>query len=482
MTFDEVDINLTEIVFDIGLNDPEEVITGQITVDLFLNNERIRTQNITDYESLFRVTFRQLVQNTTYRIDVFATIDRDSVKIGTYTFTTLSSEVVSIETPQDFLDMRNNRSGNYVLAKDLDFTDVTFTTPFTSSFSGTFDGQGFTISNINITTISTYTGVFGYISTGKVFDLTLDNITIGTVEEPLTMATSSRVGILAGYVASASSELTNITITNSHIHYTTASTVHAYVGGAVGEQRGKMEDVTLDNVTVSVVGQAHGRIKLGGVVGYLYEDAQLKRISSNADVIFNLDAQNTRDRDFSIIIGGVIGDNASKTVLRAVDSIYSTGDITITNLDFNTLESTVKGTYGVFVGGLAGVSYSNIYQGFYGGNISVTHEKNAFESVVSKSMVVGGLIGVYASNQPLDYLIRYSDNNTIDIIIADDVNMRYSQTVGQNVRSSVLNVGVYGDLHITLNGNDVTGNNEVPVITDADTFFITDWIKTEFPN
>jgi hypothetical protein len=481
MTFENVEIGLNSIVFDIELDDPEESITGFLTVDLFLGDERIRTQNVVDFQGLTGVTFSTLTPGTAYRIDVFATVDRDSIKIGTYSFTTLSAETITIQTPEDFMNMKNNRSGNYVLANDLDFTDVEFQTPFVSSFSGTFDGQGYTISNINFTSILTYHGVFGYISTGKIQNFTLDNITIGTEENPILMITSSRVGIIAGYVASTSAEIKNVTVSNSTIHFRTTSTVHAYVGGAVGEHRGKMEDVTLDNVTVSLESGSYGRIKLGGVVGYLYEEATFKRIASNADVNFKLDAANTRDRNFSIIIGGVIGHNLTKIQPRAIDSVYSTGNVTVSELNFNTLDTSTQGTYQVIVGGFAGLSASNIYQGFYSGNIEVNHVKNEHEAVVNKTFLIGGLIGNYTSNAQLEGLLKINLGHTFVINVDDDVTLRASQGVGQNVRGASLAIGLLGTPHLLINGVDETTEDVTPVILDATSFFTSDWIKENLP-
>ncbi|MFU8793541.1 MAG: hypothetical protein ACNA7K_05890 [Acholeplasmataceae bacterium] len=479
--FTSVEVELTQVIFTLVLTDPNEEVNS-LTVEVFKGNERVRTLNVNDAEGLEGITFTSLTTETLYRIEVSASIGRDIISVGTYEFTTLSAALVTIETTEQFLNMKNNRSGNYVLGNDLDFEGVTFVTPFSSSFSGTFDGQGHTISNITFDSISTYTGIFGFVSTGTIQNLVFDNITIGTEAEPLVMQTSARIGIISGYVAGSNALIENITIKNSRIYVEIASTIHMYVGGAVGEQRGKLEDITLENVDVSLTSKSYGRVKLGGVVGYLYEEATLKRIASDVNVTFALDAANTRDRDFSIFVGGVIGDNLGKISPRAVDSIYSTGDVIISQLDFNTLETSTKGFYIVYVGGLVGRSLSNVYQGFYDGNLSVTHVKGDHDDVASKTFSIGGLVGFYGANESLQYLIRVGAGNQINVDVADDVNLRAKQTVGQNARQATLTVGVVGTQHLMINGNDETMTDNPTVINDIQSFYITDWIKERFPN
>ena len=482
--FKDFDYDLTWVSFSIELSDPDERITGNINIELFENDTRRQTRVAQVLEDLENITFSGLTTGTTYEIRVIAGVGREAVTIGERTFTTLSDQPISIETPEDFMNMRNNRSGQYILENDLDFEGVEFKAPFGQQhFSGTFDGQGFTISNIEFTSMQTYTGVFGYITTGKVFDVHLENIIIGTEEDPIKMTTSTRAGIISGYQSNTNSEITNITVKNSQIYMITSSTVHAYVGGAIGEARGKVEDITLENVTVSVVSEAQGRIKLGAVVGYLYDSATLKRVSSQTDVIFELDFKraNTRDMDFSILIGGIIGENAPKTNLRAVENVYNIGDINV-DLAFNTPETSTKGNYTVYVGGVAGMSYANIYQSFYKGNISLNHEKNEFEEgVVNKFIFVGGLMGSYASRQTLNQALKINnDGKEMNVNVSDDVTLLVSQTIARFVHTPTVHTGLIGSEHLMVNGVDQSASEDVTIILDPLEFFLSDWMKEKY--
>lgn len=475
------------ITFSITISDPEEEITGTITVRLYdPEGEEIDSRTLTTEEDWTDISFTGLDNDVTYIIKVHATIGRKTAVIGERTFSPLSTATNEITTAEQFLAMRDNRSGNYVLKNDIDFTGVEFTSPFTSSFSGTFDGGGFALSNIAITKVNSYTGVFGYVSSGTISNLVLDGVTIGTAQEPLMMATSSRVGILAGYISSTSATIENITIRNSTINYEMSSTVQAYVGAIAGENRGDILNITIENTAVGLLAKSHGIVKMGGAVGLLYDGATMKEIRSDASVTFELRMAKSSDAFEWYMIGGLIGDNKATTGATSVENIYSTGDVTITNLDFNTasdMTETIR--YEVFVGGLAGSSDGPVTNAFYGGSISFTHQKNDYEDSIVKIFAVGGLFGRYNSNTASMKLVRVGTGQTISVNVSDDVNAFLSQVAARPSGSAVIEAFVYGEEHLNLNDVSVILGDTVTLITDITDIFDT-WMaeafQTVYPN
>jgi hypothetical protein len=475
-TVGEDGITTDGITFSITIDDPEGEITGTVTVRLYDEDENeITSKAIAGEEDWENITFSGLENDVTYTLKVHATMGRNTAVIGEKTFRPLSTATNEITTTDEFLAMKDNRSGTYVLKNDLDFTDVEFTSPFTSSFSGSFDGGGFALRNITFTKVNSYTGVFGYIASGTVKNLTLDNVSIGTAEEPLLMATSSRVGILAGYISSTSAVIEDITITNSSINYSSSSTVQAYVGAIAGENRGSVTGVSIVDTTVSLTGTSHGKIKVGGAVGMLYEGATLREVGSEADVTFELAATPHRevDRDFNILVGGLIGDNAAINISDAVDNVWSTGNVTVTNLDFNTDPENTAGRYVVYVGGLAGSSNAVLSNAFYGGSISLDHQKNDHDDDVVKVFSVGGLVGYYLSRYQSANLVRMGDGQTITVTVSDDVNITLSQLAGHTSGVGTLEASVFGETHLELNGVSKTAEDNVTVITDITGVFDT---------
>ncbi|PKK97085.1 MAG: hypothetical protein CVV58_03050 [Tenericutes bacterium HGW-Tenericutes-3] len=479
-TFYDVEVFQTALVLSIEVDDPDQEITGTITVNLLKPDGTIaNSKQMASEEDYVGITFTALDNTITYTVEVKATVGRNSIVIGTADYTPLTTSIIHITTPEQFLNMNTNRSGNYVLDNDLDFTDVEFTSPFTASFSGYFDGQDYTIRNITFTKIATYTGIFGYVSSGTIKNLNIENVTIGTQAEPLAMITSSRVGILAGYVSSSTASIENISITDSEINYSNSSTVQAYVGAVAGEFRGNLVGLDVDNVEINVTSTSYGKIKIGGAVGLLHEDGRLKEATVNADIHFTMAGDSLKNREIQINVGGVIGDHNARNNNKSVENIASMSNITV-DLNFGTSADTTSANYAVYVGGIAGIATSNVLNSFYGGSITVNHQKNDNEQDVVKSIFVGGLFGFYGSNKQLLQVVRLGNGQTIDINVSDDVRLKASQTLGDKASSAVLVIGVYGDLSLNVNSVSVTDTDTSTVYTELGEYFTSDWIWEAF--
>lgn len=479
-TFYDVDLQQTTMTFSIEVNDPDSEITGVVTIKLLRPDG-----SIANYQEAFSeaeyvdISFSSLDNTLTYKIEVHATVGRNSIMIGTVTYSLPTASTIHITTTEEFLSMNTNRAGHYVLDNDLDFTDVDFVSPFTASFSGTFDGQGYTIANVTFGRITTYTGLFGYVSSGKIENLVVDNVTIGTEALPLEMITSSRVGILAGYVSSTTATIENVTISNSEINYSTSSTVQAYVGGVAGEFRAIMTNVTVDNVKIGLTSTSYGKIKIGGAFGFLSLDAKIKELFVDTDIHFIMAGSSLKNRDVQINIGGLFGDNNAINNIKSVQDVAGVGSIVV-DLDFGTTADTTTGNYAVYVGGIAGFAMTNTTNAFYGGSITLNHAKNDNETNVSKTFFVGGLFGFYGSNKLISKVVRYGDLQTIDITVSDDVTLKASQTFGDKIGTTVHTVGIFGDLSLIINAVSEVASDPSVVYTDLTDYFTSEWSQDTF--
>ncbi|RXJ96788.1 hypothetical protein CRU94_01370 [Arcobacter sp. AHV-9/2010] len=115
----------------------------------------------------------------------------------------------------------------------------------TNKFIGTFDGKGFTISDLYINRPSTYVGLFGYINNSTIKNLGLTNVDI---------TGSNYVGGLVGYINHG-------TITNSYANGKVSGI--GYIGGLVGYNGG---NGIITNSYAS--GTVSGNSYIGGLVGY----------------------------------------------------------------------------------------------------------------------------------------------------------------------------------------------------------------------
>ena len=203
----------------------------------------------------------------------------DITRVDTSTMTALSSVsedtrlsdgTYKICTTEDLIQLaamaNDYKTGNctFVLANDIDLSTVDNWTPIGDgyAFGGTFDGNGYTISNLKINTTNNPTGLFGW-TTGTIKNLGVENVNI---------TGASDVG---GLIGKAAGTVSNCYTTGSVVmaSYTTDSGGTAVVsdaGGLVGTNFGKIIDCYSEaNVT------GDGTI-VGGLVGYSSGDGIIR--------------------------------------------------------------------------------------------------------------------------------------------------------------------------------------------------------------
>ena len=161
-----------------------------------------------------------------------------------------SGDPYLITTPKEWEQMNYDLDAHYSLSNDLDFTSYLVTRKYipigasSPRFSGSLSGNGYTVSNIDITGYEN-TGLFGHLS-GDVNYLVLDNVNVTT--------SGDYTGGLAGTTSSA--VISNINIINSEI-----TSTGNYVGGLIGEVDDDYVRYLYSEATVS------GGTFVGGVVG-----------------------------------------------------------------------------------------------------------------------------------------------------------------------------------------------------------------------
>ncbi len=234
---------------------------------------------------------------------------------------TPSSTATTISSEADFLNLIDTintggaaataaLSGNYVLGCDIDLSDNgTFAKNVINGiFTGTFDGQGFSISGANISASGTdqYIGIFAN-NTGTIKNLQLENINVNYGN--YTGATYSFVSTLAGINYG---NIDNCSVNNSNI---TAGQNQKMVGGFVGNNNGTITNSYSDtDITVG-----DGSLHVGGFSG--------DPSSSNISTCYstgNITAGNN-----CMYIGGFQG--GMSEVPSSVTNSYSTGNVTVGN-------------------------------------------------------------------------------------------------------------------------------------------------------
>ena len=171
------------------------------------------------------------------------------------------------------------------------------------------------------------------------------------------------------------------------------------------------------------------KVNVGGVAGFVGEQGGLRQVLSYADIYQEVigDYVDISTKTWNINVGGVVGDFNSR-LSRGLQDVIHTGNINV-DLDFGT-PSGQKGTYDVYIGGLTGRSYGQIYQAMYEGSIALNHTENEFESSIIKSFYVGGISGYYESNFIIDHVVYFNNTRSIDLNVSEDSKVYLSYTVG----------------------------------------------------
>lgn len=192
----------------------------------------------------------------------------------------------------------------YALGNDIYMYGVTWTPQGSADtpFIGDFDGRGYTIIRLNISSTDSNYGLFGVVSSGvSIRNFTLENCFI--------TGTNSSVGMIAGSV-----------IMSSLIHDTLS-----------------IENITINNSTINV-GDESGTMRASYGIGY---------VNNYAEVEFN-----------HVYINNCKLTSSGNFVGNFVGSINTNSNLTILNCQVNNCDMSASNSAGVggFVGSVSGAS------------------------------------------------------------------------------------------------------------------------------
>ncbi len=304
-------------------------------------------------------------------------------------------------------NIENITTGDYALATNINLPSSSFT-PIDEAvaFTGTFNGLGNTVSNLDIgsstsASTDTFAGLFGDVGPGG----TVENVGVTNIK---IYDSGNYVGGLVGANGGG-------TVLDS---YATGSVSGSGdIGGLVGYNGGGVSD---SYATGSVSGTGSSS-SVGGLVGYNYSSSTVSNsyatgsVSGSGDIgglvgsnYYSSTVSNsyaTGSVSGSGDIGGLVGDNASSST---VSDSYATGSVSGTSGDIgglvgsnglmtNSSSGIVSSSYATGsvsgsgdIGGLVGVNY---------GSISAVKDSYATGSVSgSTGSDIGGLVGLNFSN------------------------------------------------------------------------------------
>lgn len=249
--------------------------------------------------------------------------------------TCVKSIGLNIKTKDDFIEFseRVNKGNTFhgstvLLTDDLDMEGLSCVigegTTF-GVFKGTFNGQGYTINNLNITSALGAVGLFG-----TTLDATLQNIFIlkncYIYYTPNNATSTPKIGGIAGFFTAGEGRGTieNV-ISLMNIFFFDGEYKEAYIGGISGQSIGMSEAVTIRNSvgmsTINLLDEVHD-VYVGGISGMVVGDILQSSVinCNNIGKIYVGD-------NVSGTIGGVVGRLLKSTVSNCINAEPVDGDV-----------------------------------------------------------------------------------------------------------------------------------------------------------
>ncbi|AJC86732.1 two-partner secretion domain-containing protein [Campylobacter sp. RM16704] len=230
------------------------------------------------------------------------------------------------------------------------------TSMIVTSFAKTFDGQGYTLKNINIDTSSLsnkpyFVGIFG--STNNA---TIKNINVDYMGGGIKATDGARVGGFVGFASNGT--FSNISLNNiGDISSSSSSVGFSYIGGFAGNAGDvSFSNISLNNIS-SISGSGYRDIRAGGFVGGYAYRGTFSNISLNN--IGNISSSISSTTSVSYT-GGFAGYASNGTFSNI--SLNNIGNISGSSDDYS--DSYAGGFAGFASGTFSNISLNNI------GNIS----------------------------------------------------------------------------------------------------------------
>lgn len=315
-----------------------------------------------------------------------------------------TTDVIEIKTAEELSNIRENLSGHYKLAADIDLSKLTGEggslnvdgygfcpigvekaedgTYTEKAFTGVLDGAGHTIKGLHINGEAPYSdiGLFACVEGGKVYDLVLSDIDIQ-------VGTGSKfVGSLAGYVhehplTGEPAEITKVNAKSGTVAMTSDEAImtqNIAVGGIIGYV-GNAKVTNCHNMNTESAYFSNGKELpkgscsrfVGGVAGYLSDGGVISQCSNhgvtnayrNFDGIFDdasdkdIIEQALKGTSDYVVAGGIVGVAAEN---GTVEECYNTGEVNAVMVNVHTLLTfNVTSHFDTMAGGIVGTLYKN---------------------------------------------------------------------------------------------------------------------------
>ncbi len=226
-----------------------------------------------------------------------------------------------ISTPQQLAGMAylvntesRYRGFDYILTADIDLSAYYWTPIGNSSapFTGSFNGNGHTISGLYINSSSSYQGLFGYVSGhSSSFPAEISNIRVASGDLRVGISSAAIVGYGSNIRISSVKNYVDVTLISS--------TTGGAVAGILGYATNFFVIQNCKNAGDISISSTNG-MYLGGIVG------RIPRTNS-ADYCFIRECSNSGNITGTTGSGGIVGLNEASQIDFYIGNCYNSGDI-----------------------------------------------------------------------------------------------------------------------------------------------------------
>ena len=340
------------------------------------NSVAVEGRNIT-FKNVSDVT-KNGTQNTNVTMTATGEIHIGSDDGSPSGYTVTAGDVINyrlVSTPEELQAIHSTSgdiSGNYMLKNDIDMSGFGDFTPIGGanenwSFVGRFDGLGYEIKNITISSNSNYVGLFGQTGSTSV----IENVGLAGGSVTGTKNEVARIGGIVGLNKGTIRNVWNTATVNGSIN----DSVPRYTGGIVGYNNGGTIERAYNMGSVT-----NNKDKgTGGIVGVLY-GGTIRQVY-NTGTVTNTVSGN---------VGGIAGVIKSGST---VENAYNTGSVTATEYVGGIVgnnDGTVKNVYNIgTVNGTGTMASIGGLAGRNGGTIASAYTKSGLSSGTGASDTVG---------------------------------------------------------------------------------------------
>ena len=372
----DVEISATptkdKIELDITLSENESVKNG--SASLWVVCKTVVDENTSNYHSKKDISFTNgiythaslsftsLAANQEYEFILYVTYNAKDSIVTSIKSTTTDTVKTAIATAADFKqNLVQDRTGDFKITEDINFNKDSlglFNTA-ANAFKGTIDGGIYEndvlvgchkLSNITLTS-ATYIGLFGYLSNATIKNLIIEDVT-GTY----TSRADAWIGSLAGYAVN--SIIDNVTVNNVTISVGATSTAKHYAGGVIGyAEKSSIANTYGNNVSLTYTA-ARINITAGLFIGYITGDALNNNtfinhcgVKGDFKMTFTYPSSSQGTKGY-VYAGGFAGQISSSGL---VNDCYS-----MVNSEFTVSEFDGR-AYNVYYGAFVGANASNMY-------------------------------------------------------------------------------------------------------------------------